>query len=269
MNENIQRWIDELNHRKGGKGIKSSLYYYRALNTFLEYFDITPEIFETAAESYTRQFLSEHSEGSARYLKAIKSYCDFRNIKLPKSLTQIAINADYSLIDLTEDQIAAIGKMLSPEFKFIFYLVLSTGCRRSALMHPMEILETKIINDKTIMVIMQYEEKTDRFYKKYIADTYVMQEWNHYAEQLKIGFAEFTINEFQGTLLNTYTIIGVSPEYFYLHPIHALRHVAAHRLLRKYNYNYVQVAKMLGWESPDTLRKFYGAVSDQELEGML
>jgi hypothetical protein len=51
-------------------------------------------------------------------------------------------------------------------------------------------------------------------------------------------------------------------DYFQEHPIHALRHCGAQRLLQTTNYNRAVTAKLGGWDAEKTLEDHYGGVPD-------
>ena len=60
-----------------------------------------------------------------------------------------------------------------------------------------------------------------------------------------------------------YRKIGIREKYFYHRPIHALRHIGAHRLLRKTNYNYPLVAELGGWTDEKTLKDCCGKILNE------
>jgi len=64
-------------------------------------------------------------------------------------------------------------------------------------------------------------------------------------------------------LKRIYREIGLRDRYFYSHPLHCLRHVGAHRLLKKTKYNYGIVAKLGGWKDEKTLKDCYGEIPDE------
>ena len=55
-------------------------------------------------------------------------------------------------------------------------------------------------------------------------------------------------------------ILPDTENYFYLEPIHTLRHCGAHYWLEKTDYNYGVVAEIGGWNTIDELKKSYGAM---------
>ena len=60
-----------------------------------------------------------------------------------------------------------------------------------------------------------------------------------------------------------YRKIGITEQYFYSHPIHALRHAGAIRLLELTDWNYELVARLGGWTNAQTLRDCYGAMPEE------
>jgi predicted transcriptional regulator len=62
-----------------------------------------------------------------------------------------------------------------------------------------------------------------------------------------------------------YRDCGIEEEYFYTHPVHALRHVGAHYWLARpeVSYNHTLVAKVGGWKSPQTLIDCYGELPEE------
>jgi len=66
-------------------------------------------------------------------------------------------------------------------------------------------------------------------------------------------------NKMAKKLKEIYKKLGITEEYFYKHPVHALRHVSAHYWLRKTHWNYELVCRICGWDTPQILRDCYGA----------
>jgi transcriptional regulator NrdR family protein len=64
---------------------------------------------------------------------------------------------------------------------------------------------------------------------------------------------------------DAYKNCGIEEEYFYIHPVHALRHVGAHYWLARpeASYNHTLVAKIGGWKSPQTLIDCYGELPEE------
>lgn len=72
--------------------------------------------------------------------------------------------------------------------------------------------------------------------------------------------------EYIGAVLkDAYRNSGIDEEYFYIHPVHALRHVGAHYWLARPEvaYNHTLVAKIGGWKSPQTLIDCYGELPEE------
>jgi integrase len=69
-------------------------------------------------------------------------------------------------------------------------------------------------------------------------------------------------DSFRAYLKKVYETIGIRERYFYKRPVHALRHIGAHRLLELTNYNYDIVAKLGGWTDTKTLKDCYGEMPD-------
>jgi integrase len=69
-------------------------------------------------------------------------------------------------------------------------------------------------------------------------------------------------------LRTAYKKAEVTVEYFYQHPIHALRHSGAQRLLEKTGFNRAVVAELGGWEAEKTLEDHYGGVPLDIIRGV-
>ena len=259
------RWQEDLSARKSGEGIKSNLFYGKAFQSFLNFMNIDYDEFEASPADFIREFVHLHPRGLQRYVKAINSYCSFRNIKLPKSLTQVTIRADYSDIDLSDSQFAyVLDHLYTDEQKFMFLFITDTGSRKSVLLYPIKIVETK----ENIIKVDVFEKKLNKSFKKYLTNPVIFILINRMSGYLKNGFPVTMIKEFENRLKEIYSELQIDDDYFYQRPVHTLKHVSVHRLLRKYEYNYSIVAKLVG-TSPEILRKFYGQMLDIDLERLI
>jgi len=158
-----------------------------------------------------------------------------------------------------------------------------TGSRREGIISLLRgsVIEEEIEIDgtrKKVYMLRVFEAKTKKgdqhpFYKdgkwwikpisKQLAEK--IREWELrsrkktglFADNLAEGkrFAQKMIKK----LKEYYKKIGATEEYFYKHPIHALRHVSAHYWLRKTHWNYELVCRICGWDTPQILRDCYGA----------
>ncbi len=68
-------------------------------------------------------------------------------------------------------------------------------------------------------------------------------------------------------LRTAYKSVGLDVEYFYIHPIHALRHVGAQWWLETTGWKRPVVARIGGWLAEKTLEDHYGGVPDDVFFG--
>jgi len=143
------------------------------------------------------------------------------------------------------------------------------GSRKTATLEA-RIEDMEWHNPIAVQKVIDKGEKT--WYKRIAGD--LLKEFKEVYEFL--GEPEegrwFTFRDYEGCSLfkECYREAGIPEKLWKGMPTHIWRHTACQDLLEATEYNYELVAEVLGWESVDTMKKYYGRIGERKIQkGML
>ena len=206
----------------------------------------------------------------------------------------------YSHVKLSKEQIDKIREHLQQnnlEYVLAFFdYCLEAGGRFSAMLKT-EI--TRIEINSFSITARIYESKTDKWWNKYILTKFkhgreayeTIKAWIEKVkakgwkylflppnkEEIKKLVGDFYFNKklrkekpfrrlesyLAEKLREAYRYAGVTEQYFYRKPFHALRHASAQLWLQRTNWDYGLVAEVCGWEDVKTLMDCYGGLTPE------
>lgn len=168
----------------------------------------------------------------------------------------------WAMVTLSENQIAKAESILHGKALLVFRL----GVECCTPYQELERLK-KSDYSETTGILRTFRGKTGSFWSKYPSKESIALLLSMPNEQV---FTHGDFDDIHEELRECYKAIEANSEYFFYHPIHALRHVGCQRLLRmpKINYNRAVVAVLGGWEAEKTLEDHYGAVPDDIIHRM-
>ncbi len=295
----VAAWIQDMQTRNAGKPNKSWSKQRWALQTICETLNVPPDSLvcemvnpdssklmkkSQTVEYWMRKFAVEHAKKSdssiRRFTSALVDYGRSQHeLALMHNITGILSRkkegyGKYAHVKLTEEQIAQAsiicekrGDLLTRD---LFEFGIDTGSRNKTL-EMTKLADCEFFAD--FILVRQHESKTEGHgiadWEKYVATPQAMAHIKiRFNERRAQGqeylFMDGTYNAFNKDVLlrlkQLYRDLGVTEEYFFNHPVHALRHSAAHHWLRVTNYDYDFVASILGWKGSAVLKEAYGAM---------
>ena len=260
-------------------------------------------------KEFVSKYLREYRKLKLPYnlRMAIRSFLASRSIVIPRGFgAQYGISGEkncygkYAHVKLSDDQIDDINEIIRHDpialetgYDIGFNLGIETCSRAFAIgsiridriwkedeFHILEVFEPKIkanqhhlgyvgkwwrkyitrgLYERIQDFIQEHPKRTLLFAEK-PTKTYVLY-W--------LGSGLYYHKSFRAYLKKVYRKAGIREEFFYSHSVHSLRHVGAHRLLRKTNYNYSLVARLGGWTDEKTLKDCYGRMPDELILNVL
>jgi len=257
--------------------------YHPKQKPYVKGFKCNPEKFDLeASQKFIDSYLAEHKVKMVpRQIRmAIRHFLASKGIAIQRGMgAQFGLSGEkqnygkYGHIKLSDDEIETARVMLreigAKEIAFFDWGIES--CARYETLARTEIEKIEATED--YLTARVYESKTEKTWTKYL----LINKYAHARETaneiqalmedgakflfLKDG-RQSEINDMMAdiskVLRSIYEKLGKRDQYFYMKPIHTLRHIGAHLWLRRTNYDYVLVAKIGGWESVQTLIDCYG-----------
>lgn len=273
----IKEWIEDMKARRVG-GWKDIVLYVKHICDDLQIFADQLDL------DWGKKWLALKSEVSLEKLRqskiAVRGFFKAQGSS-DYELTQAGFDAKHygvgkwKHVKLTEDEIgkmniALIAESLEAQFAFTF------GLETCRTLEPIWNLKgdqfyTIEWGTKTLYAVNIFRRKTEKAGAAF-KTAYVSKSTFDLAKHLSTKNGETIMNGFQPKqiyveLRRAYKVVGITNEYFYAHPIHALRHCGAQRLLEKTNFNRAVVAELGGWEAEKTLEDHYGGVPEDIIRG--
>jgi integrase len=284
----VKRWVDDLLVRKDGKPLAQWRELVQHLKVFCDTLKANPDslvVSREAAEDFYKSFVIEFRKSSTanphKYKMALRNYAMSNGIVWARGVSGLMSGkkihfGQYAHIKLTDAQVKRGIDIASAWGDFELRDWFAIGCElgpRHLALRDMQV-NTLEAHDG-FLTMRAFESKTDKTWTKYIVDPQVQQIVLQRVEKQKaegktklfqnhVGESEFS-RSINTRLKKLYTALGATDPYFQAHPSHAMRHVAAHHWLGLSKYNYSLVAKILGWEDENTLRKCYGEMPGEVL----
>lgn len=231
------------------------------------------------------------------YKAALRLFCARHDITWARGQDEVMGNrvvnhGQYAHIRLTPTDFEMLEAHLlenfgldSDEYRMIWYGIESC-CRDKALFSTK--LDWDVIDDEgsQIFVLRAFESKTKKYnggwWEKFVTRPKLQESLLLHKKRgnafLWTPQKSTQVNtRFKDIFRNIWRAIGKIPDYdacvakradgyretgnyFYDHPVHAVRHIGAHYWLAKTDYDYGSVADIGGWMTIDELKKSYGAM---------
>lgn len=274
----IKAWIDGMLVRRVGSYKRQVSRVKRVcdeLGIYPDQFDLT----------YAKKWLATKSHISLKDLRpskvCVRNYLKSQGVN-DYELTLAGFDAkhygvgEFKHIKMTSEQIAKCQSLLAgemPEALFVFNFGIET-CRP---LEPIWNLRgdsfyTLQNGSKTLYCVNVFRKKTEKsgaaFKTAYVSQSTYLQASalsQKNGGQIMDGIKPKTI---YAILRKVYREVGLTNEYFAKHPVHALRHCGAQRLLEKTGFNRAVVAELGGWEAEKTLEDHYGGVPEDIIRGI-
>jgi hypothetical protein len=224
--------------------------------------------------------------GLRNYRMAVRNYAMSNGVSFPRGVSGLLSGKKvnygrYAHVKLSFQRIDELVKYLGKKYghasreqaAFVFYYL---SCARNLsgarvklgnfVTHPGGWVTCRVFENKTSTAWTKYLP-ADNLHQKVFLDYMKMRDGKE-SKYLFID-AEEEAGRFggyiSGVFKEAYRSCGIEEEYFYIHPVHALRHVGAHYWLARPEvaYNHTLVAKIGGWKSPQTLIDCYGELSEE------
>jgi len=278
----------------GGRGIRVRR---RRPRWKIPEFTCNPDFFDLEkAQEFISLYLKKYNVPKVprHIIMAIRHFLASKGIVIPRGFGgQYGLSGEktsygkYAHVKLSDEQIAKAYEIIASDPQAVekgYHLAFEIGvqtCARAFAIASIPI--SKIRREGNLYVLEVFEPKikegdeylgyVGKWWKKYISKSLYakIQEWIKQHPQRICLFldkptksqAKIYCNGFGKYLKEVYEKLEIKEEYFYKKPIHALRHVGAHRLLRLTDYNYEIVAKLGGWTDAKTLRDCYGEIPEE------
>jgi len=178
-------------------------------------------------------------------------------------------------IDLKKE----VSKGFDSGFDLAFELGITTCARAFALcsipisrirkegnLNILEVFEPKVKEGD------KYLGRIGKWWRKYVNSSLyekIMEFVEKYPQRVMLfvdGNTKSAVDRYADILGNylktVYYRLGLKEEYFYKKPLHSLRHIGAHRLLKLTDYNYDIVARLGGWKTAQIVKDCYGAMPE-------
>lgn len=267
----IKEWTDDMKVRRV-KDWKSNAYFVKKVCDELQIFPDQLDI------EWGKKWLATKSGVSLEKLRApkvaLRGFFKSQGVN-DYDLTQAGFDAKHygvgkwKHVKLSEGQIARVEQSLrvnaSPEALFVFKFGIET-CRTLEPIWGLkgEQFYTLETPGKVLYACNIFRKKTEKSGAAY-KTAYVSQETYTQAKALSEKNGGTIMDgkkpeDIYPELKAAYRDAEITGEYFFIHPIHALRHSGAQRLLEKTQFNRAVVAELGGWEAEKTLEDHYGGV---------
>ncbi|MHC4397271.1 MAG: site-specific integrase, partial [Planctomycetota bacterium] len=259
----IARWIENLKARRirGWKNQTS------ALKAICDELEIYPSMLDGSwAQKWIASKSDTKTDAQLRNGKTtLRSWLKFAFNLSDNELQVLGIDAKHyevgkwATVALTEDQISKGIQILASRQDLQTLLVFRLGLECCTPLQELQRLKKSdwIQEDG---ILRTYRPKTGSYWSKYPSHDTVSMIRASPNEQI---FNNGDLARAVKILRNLFREIDAKSLYFSMHPIHALRHCGAQRLLRKTDFNRAVVAVLGGWEAEKTLEDHYGAVPNQ------
>lgn len=263
----------------------------------LKGFRCSPDRFDLGkAQEFVSKYLKQYRKLKVAYnlRMAIRHFLACKRIVIPRGFGgQYGLSGEkdsygkYAYIKLSEDRINEIREILKgdPEalenaYDTVFDVGITT-CSRAFAIGSLPISKIGEENNPITMQVFEpkikegdrHLGKVGMWWTKYIPETlhrrireFIERHPERsllFCDRENISSVKHFLMSARAYLKRIYREIGLTDPYFYAHPLHCLRHVGAHRLLKKTNYNYGIVAKLGGWKDEKTLKDCYGEMPDE------
>lgn len=253
----IVKWID--NFKARGVGWKPAV---NTLKRICDVLEIYPSMLDGDwAQKWLVQTVENRSKAQMRVYKlALRGWLKFALKMSDNDLQVLGLDAKHyevgkwATVRLSEPQIEQAIQMLGDQPKALLAFRLGAEC-----CCPLQELQRMRRSDylKEEGILRTFRAKTGSFWSKYPSKITANLIMSNETERL---FTKGDIDHIYQVLRFTFAKVGATVTYFDMHPLHALRHVGAQRLLVKTNWNRAVVAMLGGWNAEKTLEDHYGAV---------
>jgi len=221
------------------------------------------------------------------FRQAIRSFLASKNIAIPRGMgSQFGLGGEkesygqYAHIKLTDAQIDQAQEILKDDLETrTFFNYGIESCARSQTLAKTEISKIDV-EENQLIAIRVFESKTEKPWTKYLLTTkypHAMQTWQDIQAYMKAHpnrrflflDKESDYQAFEDrickNLKELYQTLGLTDPYFYMKPIHSLRHIGAQLWLRRTKRDYGFVAEVGGWKTIDVLKDCYGGLTPEDM----
>jgi hypothetical protein len=220
------------------------------------------------------------SEAALRsYAMAVRNFAMFHGVAFPRGIAGVLSGkkvsyGKYAHVKLSFQKLDELVRWLGAKYgyaskeqaAFVFYYL--TCARNQAgvgvrldhfVTHPNGWVTCEVYESKTETPWTKYLP-ADNPHQKILIDYLAKRSGNYYAFIDSEADAQNVGKHFTKVFAEAYRACGITEPYFYLHPVHALRHAGAHYWLNRpeVNYNHSIVATIGGWKYVGTLVDCYG-----------
>lgn len=275
--------------------------YLKYQKPYVKGWRCNPEKFDLKkAQEFVDKYLEQHPNKTKipqHISRAIRSFLMVaKGINIPRGMGgQYGLSGEkdsygkHAHVRLSESQISQIRAILQndPKAKELGYDIgFEIGiqtCSRAFAIGSIEV--NKIQKIENLHIIRVFEPKVKegdthlgkvgKYWTKYISkslydriQSFIKEHPKRvllFVDEPKISYVNKWLDDFRAYMKKVYQRVGITEPYFYAHPIHALRHAGAIRLLELTDWNYELVARLGGWTTPQTLRDCYGAMPEEVL----
>ncbi len=217
--------------------------------------------------------------GFKGYVDAVRNFAMTNGVALQRGISGILSGkkvsyGKYAHVRLSAEQRDACVQWLTKKYgydstevnAFIFFYL---TCARNQAGVNVKVAGFETHSNGWVTVPV-YESKTDTNWVKFLpADNPHQKQFVdflarnatkglHYLFIMGADQAKKFGNYIAGVFKECYQAVGITEEYFYKKPVHALRHVGAHYWLERLDYNHGIVCRIGGWKSVQTLIDCYG-----------
>ena len=209
---------------------------------------------------------------------AIRSFAINSGVSIPKGhggilSGKIVSHALYADLELSDKQISDAEEFIidtwgldSDIYRMVMFGI-ETGARKNALLKATLDFKETTDEDGTIFAMSVIETKTEHIeggkiekliLRKKTQESILLAKQKHLTKLWDSkNIAEY---KFYATLCTQlkeiYRHLGIAHHYFYEKPVHVLRHIAVHYLLRLNDYDYVFVAELIGITVQELIKSY-------------